>query len=34
MDDQSYRDSIVYQQNLGERLGAYLSTWNAVKAAP
>lgn len=34
MDDQAYRDSIVYQQNLGDRLGAYLSTWNAVKAAP
>ena len=33
MDDAEYRASIVYQQNLGPRLPAYLATWNAIKAA-
>lgn len=32
-DSDEYRRSIVYQQNLGERLRDYVNTWNAVKAA-
>ena len=33
MDDAEYRASITYQRNLGDRLRAYVNTWNAVKAA-
>ena len=32
MSDEEYRNSIVYQRNLGERLPAFMNTWNAVKA--
>jgi spermidine/putrescine-binding protein len=33
MSDDAYRQSIVYQQNLGDRTSAFVNTWNAVKAA-
>ena len=32
-DNEEYRQSITYQQNLGDRLRDYVNAWNAVKAA-
>jgi spermidine/putrescine-binding protein len=32
-DSDEFRASIVYQQNLGDRLRDYVNTWNAVKSA-